>query len=453
MKHCFIFICLVTFLSCQKEYTVPNTEITTINLEPTTTLNSVISNLDRFEENIITFSDDLIIEAYVVSSDKGGNFFNELIIQDKVENPTAGIALQINERSLFERFPFGSKIYIQLKGLSIGYQNGVIELGRLNEIEIDTLTEFLIDEHIFRTNEIHTITPLFINLETVTEKTQNLYVSVDHMQFPKELLEPTPKTLAAENTDNFDGIRALFNCESELQLMLSTSVFSDFKTMTLPSSTGSVTGVLTRDFDNLHYVLKMNSANDLNFFNETRCDVEYYDCNNNNFTGMFVLFNEDFEEITNENLLEPLGWLNVNITGDEKRWVDKKITNVDNRVITLSAFNSNLQPLHVWLVTPEVNTDTALNTYLQFRVRTLFNNGDALKVWITNNFSEHIETTEWELLNIDFPNISSNYITVKKDISCLSGNIRIGFEYKGFDSIITSTYDIDNIFIYAEEAP
>lgn len=442
----------VLFISCEKDYEVPKSVTQNSTIEASTSMNSVISSLDSYEENIVTFSHDLIIEGYVVSSDKAGNFYNELIIQDKPENPTAGIALQIDESSLFERFPFGSKIFIQLNGLSIGYQNGVINLGRINESEIETLTEFLIDQHVFRSNETFNILPLNINLTALNSSHLNLYLGIDQMQFSKAFLVPIPKTLAAESTDSFDGLRPMFNCESELELMLSTSVFSSFKTMTLPSSSGNIKGVLTRDYDNLHYVLKMNSASDINFPNVSRCEHEYFECNPITLESEkeTILLNQDFEEITNENLLEPLGWLNTNITGDEKRWTDKKITNIDNRVLTLSAFNSNLQPLHAWLITPEINLSGVTKASLQFRVRTLYNNGDALKIWITDAFSGDIKTTDWKLFDIDLPNSSSNYVTVQKDISCLTGNIRIGFEYKGYDSVLTSTYDIDDIIISAE---
>lgn len=450
MKQLFIFIFLIFLFACESDYKIPQPQNQNTEVEVTTSISAVVSALDPFEENTITFSEDLIIEGYVVSSDKAGNFYNELIIQDKPENPTSGIALQIDESSLFERFPFGSKIYIQLNGLSIGYQKGVIELGRLSENEIETLTEFLIDTHIFRSGEIVTITPLPINLTKVTQDYQNLYIELNQMQFPESLLEPTPKTLAAENTDAFDGLRPLFNCETELELLISTSVFSSFKTMIIPSSSGTIKGLLTRDFDDLHYVLKMNSAADIDFTNESRCEANYFKCEQHSFESNTILFQEDFETITNENLLEPLGWINLNITGDEKRWTDKKITNVDNRVLTLSAFNSNLQPLNVWLITPEIDISESTDTYLEFRVRTLFNNGDALKIWVTNAFTGDPLTSNWELLDIDLPNTSSNYVTIQQDISCLSGNIRVAFEYKGYDSILTSTYDIDDIVFYAE---
>jgi len=274
-----------------------------------------------------------------------------LIIQDATENPSTGIAIQIDENSLFERYPFGSKIYIQLNGLSIGYQKGVIELGRLNENEIETLTQFLIDEHIFRSGKIESITPLPLVLSRINNDHINLYIIAENMQFPLELLGQNPITLAAENTDSFDGIRPMFNCNEDLELLLSTSVFSSFKTLTLPSDSGIVRGVLTRDFSDFNFVLKMNSANDLSFTSESRCENDYFECAENNLDSSIELFKEDFNEITNENQLDALGWLNVNITGDEKRWTDKKITNIDNRVLTISAFNSDLSPLNVWLIT------------------------------------------------------------------------------------------------------
>lgn len=453
MKYTLLTLILVLFSSCENNFKTPNPVSINLDLEANTSMNSVIRGLNSFEENIITFTDDLLIEGYVVSSDKAGNFYNELIIQDSTENPNTGIAIQIDENSLFEKFPFGSKIYIQLNGLSIGYQNGVIELGRLKENEIETLTEFLIDEHIFRSGEVLPITPIPVLLSAINEDYLNLYITLKNMQFPLELLDPIPITLAAENTDSFDGLRPMLNCNENLELMLSTSVFSNFKTLTLPSNSGEVNGVLTRDFFDLLFVLKMNSANDLSFTSESRCENDYFECEQNNFNPLVELFKEDFDRITNENQLDDLDWLNINSTGDEKRWTDKKITNIDNRVLTLSAFNSDLSPLNVWLVTPEINATNQEEIFFECRLRTFFNNGDALKIWVTDNFIDDINTTNWELLPVDLPSSSSNYITIKHNISCLSGNIRIALEYNGYDPLITSTYDIDEIIIYGNTTP
>ena len=41
---------------------------------------------------------DTYIVGYVISSDEGGNFFEELILQDQAENPTAGVKGQRTRR-------------------------------------------------------------------------------------------------------------------------------------------------------------------------------------------------------------------------------------------------------------------------------------------------------------------------------------------------------------------
>ncbi|WP_010522753.1 DUF5689 domain-containing protein [Aquimarina agarivorans] len=443
-----ILFIILTAMSCDDNIEVPKPQNIEIPNGTMVSISAAKAGLDRAENNSITFTSDQFLEAYVVSSDKGGNFFKELILQDKPENPTAGIHFLIDERALHNRFPFGSKLFVQLNGLSVGFGNGVVKLGKLLENEIVALTAFEIDQHVFRTNEIATIQPLNVTLQTLTREKESLLVRLSNMQFNPELLGDTPKTLAAESTDNFDGLRLMKNCDEGIEVALCTSTFASFKTLTLASGSGDVMGVLSRDFRDDFFVLKMNTASDLSFNENTRCDPTFFECTNTSIDATDLLFSEDFETITNENLLEPLGWLNINVTGDEERWTDKKITNVANRVLTISAFNSNLRPLEAWLVTPEVDLTNVEDAFVQFRVRTQFNNGKILHVWITNNFSGEVKTTEWELLPVQIPVASSNYNTLKQPISCLPGKVRIAFQYKGFDPTATATYQIDDVKFY-----
>ncbi|HIP25990.1 MAG TPA: hypothetical protein EYG81_06045, partial [Archaeoglobus profundus] len=64
-------------------------------------------------------SEDNYFIGYVVSNDLDGNFYKELYIQDKVENPTYSIKLNIDMRGLYTRYPIGSKLYIKTEGLAI----------------------------------------------------------------------------------------------------------------------------------------------------------------------------------------------------------------------------------------------------------------------------------------------------------------------------------------------
>lgn len=448
MKRIIYLLIMVLCFSCEdKEFEVPQAQPLVIPSGDVISIRALISGLERLEsKSKITFNKgNQFVEGYVISSDQEGNFFKELVLQDLPENPRAGVILQLDERAMYQRYPLGSKIRIRLKGLSVGFENGVAQLGILKENEIDPIDFSSIGNHVFRTGEVEVLKPLKLSVEQITRQHELLYISLDNLQFEKSLLEPELKTIAGEATDSFDGLRVMKHCPSGVEMILCTSTFSSFKSVDLPKGSGELTGVLTRDFGDDFFVMKINSINNLNFENETRCEPIFLDCPNIDVAATALLFEEDFETITNENKLEPLGWFNINVTGDEKRWSDKKVTNVDNRTLTISAFNSNLRPLEAWLITPEVDLNNVVDAYLKFRVRTRFNTGKTLNIWITNSYSGNPLTTNWELLPVEIPVKSSNFKTITQNISCVAGVVRVAFQYKGFDPVVTSTYEIDDV--------
>lgn len=72
-----------------------------------------------------TITEDYIIKAVVVADDKTGNFYKTLVIQDS----TAGIDLRINATNLFNIYPVGRRVYVKVKGMTIGDYNGNLQLG------------------------------------------------------------------------------------------------------------------------------------------------------------------------------------------------------------------------------------------------------------------------------------------------------------------------------------
>lgn len=448
LKIAFVF---VLFSCAEGDIEIPIAVTQDLPSGSVVSIQTLRNSLDQNAENpIFSFTTpNQFIEGYVNSSDKEGNFFKKLIIQDHYKSPTAAITILIDERALYQRFPVGTKIKVRLEGLSIGFKSGVLHLGVLKETEIDAIDFSIIDNHIFRTDSKETIMPLNLLITEITKSHELLYVSFSDMQFNTNLLTPINKTFAGQAADNFDGLRIMEQCTSNAELVLSSSVFSTFKNIELPEGKGQVSGVLSKDFRGDFYVLKMNGINEIDLTGNDRCTTDYFQCDLEEGEGeKNIVFKEDFELITNEAKLEPLGWINVNVTGDEKRWQDRKVTNVDNRTLTISAFNSNLRPLEAWLITPEIDVSKLNNPVFSVRVRTRFNNGNALKIWVTNSFTNDPLTTKWEELPLKIPVSSSNFSTLNQSLSCLQGVVRIAFQYRGFDPVITSTYEIDDIFVY-----
>ncbi|KPH11527.1 DUF5689 domain-containing protein [Chryseobacterium sp. ERMR1:04] len=77
--------------------------------------------------DIIT--EDYIVEAYVGSNDESGNIYKMMFLQDKPENPTQGIEVDIDGGNQYLDFPTGAMVRINLKGLIVQASNGNIKIG------------------------------------------------------------------------------------------------------------------------------------------------------------------------------------------------------------------------------------------------------------------------------------------------------------------------------------
>ena len=234
--------------------------------------------------------------GYVISSDEGGNFFKELVLQDNPSNPTSGITVQIDTNPLYTFYEFGRKVVIKLDGLSVGEENGIIQIGRREGNHLKKIPASLKNEHIIRDAEVAEIVPLEVNLDDLTNDKENLFVRLNNVQFHRDdVLGNRPLTFASEISDEFDGERTLESCTSNYNLTLSTSTFSDFKALPLPKNQGSIDGIISRDFFDSFYTLIINSPENINFTNEMRCDPLALNCGLAVTEGTVILFEDDFE--------------------------------------------------------------------------------------------------------------------------------------------------------------
>lgn len=74
-------------------------------------------------------STDYIVEAYVSSSDQSGNIYKVMFLQDKPQNPTAGIEIDIDGSNQYVNYPVGAKVRLNLKGLVVQSSNGYVKVG------------------------------------------------------------------------------------------------------------------------------------------------------------------------------------------------------------------------------------------------------------------------------------------------------------------------------------
>ena len=448
----FCLIFLVLFFSCIRtdDYDTPGIEDTEIIFEgDLTSISAIKGNYKPATEEIYTFNNsDTWIEGYVISSDAGGNFYKKLIIQDKPEDPTCGIQILLDDNSLYEIYDVGRKVYIKLDGLSLGFNNGVLQLGYQNRGDVVAVPNSLITDHVLRTNGKMLITPMNITVDEITEEIKNLYVRLENVQFDLNLVRDDNRFSFASNVvDRFDGERQMSDCTTGSTIFLSTSTFSDFNSLLLPTGSGSIEGVLSRNYYDEHYVVVVNTPEALKM-EEERCDPVFLDCTGGSDQGIKYLLDENFDGVSSNTTLNSRKWTNVNISGGEKKFTPTLSSG--NRVLRISAYNTNESPLEAWLITPEIDLDTTEGELLVFDLLSSYDNGLLLKVYVSNDFNGDPRTASWIPLDANIPlGPSGSNATVFKesqiDISCLDGKVWIGFRYLGAAPDKTTTYDLDNV--------
>lgn len=93
----------------------------------------------------------VIIGGQVISSDRSGNIYRDLYIQDE----TGAICVKVGKSSLYSDYQLGQWVYIDCSGLKVGSYSGMPQLGIEDESGsgYDTAyidAQYLIDTHIFR---------------------------------------------------------------------------------------------------------------------------------------------------------------------------------------------------------------------------------------------------------------------------------------------------------------
>lgn len=219
---------------------------------------------------ITTFKDEIVIEGYVSSTDKSGNIYKSISIQDAPNKPTSAIRFSIDKTNLYAVFPIGRKIYVNLKGLSIGYSNGALQIGKAAGSELERIPNSEVFNHFTRSCENVEITPTIISINQINDAHVETLIQLNGVQFRNEDLSNPYGVL--NSTQTVDRILEQINedCELDAQIKLRISGYSDFKNSELPEGKGSVTGILSTYYS--EYQLTLRSEEDVNLDTE-RCEI------------------------------------------------------------------------------------------------------------------------------------------------------------------------------------
>jgi|AntDeeMinimDraft_5_1070356.scaffolds.fasta_scaffold00371_5 hypothetical protein len=459
-------LALFTFTSCVQDddFDVPD-EVKNIE-EPqlngdTVSITSVINNLVSFSgADQFTFEDtENYMVGYVVSSDEGGNFFRELILQDKAENPTVGIQVLIQSSPLFTKYNIGRKVYVKLEGFTVGTSNGVYALG-LPDGDFLQEVPAVFEKKIVRSAQVDSIVPLPIEINQFSDEYENIFVQLKRVQFSREAVVENSISFAGEALDEFDGLRTIESCNSDATATLSTSTFADFKGLPLPSKSGTISGILTRTFEDDAYVVKINDPNDLSFKGE-RCDPLLVDCGLADQEGAQILFADDFEQQNPGDAISGNGWTNYAETGSKiwNAFYDSENNPSMGIGAKINASQANDDSNIVWLITPEIDLNANQGVTLTFETSNSFFDSSNLRVLFSSDWDgteNTIPMAEWaEIEAARVVDDGANYQAVIEsgivDLSCVENNGYVAFKYTGSgESDSDGTFELNDVRLAAE---
>ncbi len=397
---------------------------------------------------------DIYIKGYVSSSDRAGNFFKEIFLQNSPINPTDGIKIIINQVDTYNQYNLGREVYIKMKGLFIGEErvgNGVLTIGGTIETNqfgtaIKRLTENQRTQQMFRSATTAELEPLHLTFSQVSGNHIGLYVQFADVEFVdylagKRYFDPA---------QDFDTLRQLQSCSGTIgysNFTLETSSFASFKDDLLPTGNGTITGVVTKTFDGSKLVIGLSEVSDARMTG-SRCEPS-------KFEDFEVVFKEDFESARANSTLNFARWTNFNEAGKVK-WKEK---NGDgNGYAEFSSFNSWDSSNIAWLITPGFDMDAQSKVLLNFKAAQhhVVSPNNTLEVMVSIDYDgTNVLDAKWISVEASLPSqhhpwfqfVDSGLI----DLSSYSGTLHVAFKVTGSGTIdsLGGGFQIDDLLILA----
>jgi len=252
---CLLAIVAVTFTACFKFDDPPKREPFTVDLAKVMTIADFKTEASR-RGLPATFafhpdSAQIFIRGQVISNDRDGNIYREFFIQDE-----SGHGLRIKDgrrTSLYNFYRLGQTVYILTNGLTLGNNNGTLELGTRNRnfphssnFQIDFIeVQWLINRHIFQGVHGVPVEPDTVTLQQLNENLIGTLVRINGLT----LVPSGIPTWANPNPGGGASPQSLsqnFTDGSSSQIIVRTSGFARFAGDTMPTEPVDIVGILTR---------------------------------------------------------------------------------------------------------------------------------------------------------------------------------------------------------------
>ena len=449
MKNRFLIAFFASLLlllnSCSTEAEIPKLGCTQPDLAVNQTLEKVAS-ISGLTPKLYSFDD--VIEAYVVSSDEGGNFFKTISFQtlktDKI--PAMGFSAPVDVTNTYIDFRVGNKVYIKLKNQFTDIYYGALRVGSLYVSNAGDPTIGRISQNDYKNvlnasctviDEEKLVEQISIE-EALNESKLNTLIELKDVQFAEAAIGRH----YFEESNNVGGATN-WNLSDKTgnQIIFRTSSYAGFANGSVPEGSGKVRGIITKF--GTDYQLMIRDENDVVMSG----------------SRSVPFFSEDFQSVKNNVNFALPGWSNI-VEKASKLW--KSMLYAGNGYAEFNTTSTTAAENIAWLVSPKINMTGYKNAVLSFRSAQHDLKVDSplnsLEVYISTNFDgASVTKAKWTKLSAKFPSLSTptrQFISSGGiDLSAYSGNIHIAFKYigSGKDKTLNGAFMVDDVKIFGEK--
>lgn len=327
-----LLVVVTLFCSCKKEWAEPEFQIPVANM----TANKTIADLKALHtlgtppDSVLLTPPDkqFVIEAWVVSSDEGGNFFKSMVLQDH----TGGIEIRIDKTGLYTEYAVGQKVFIDAQDLLIGDYGGYYQLGNLYDGSVGRILSFDLPNHLFKDGMPDKENmPQPTKITSLAELNDNVgkLVTVPNCMFAENAIG---KPLAYDY--GYGEHTVYFNNSTSNSFILRTSSYAKFRNIICQDSPFTLTGILSVFNNTYQFILC------------TKEDIVYTDPHQE------VLL----KEMTfDANSLSSGGW-RVSDTESDTKWYFMNFGG--NSYMFHPPVNELADRCDDWLISPEITLET-----------------------------------------------------------------------------------------------